>query len=193
VRFFYSSVATDLLRDRSGRPAGVVITNRSGRQAIIATVIMGEPFYDPPTSDFIVNNTFWNNGRRGIRLEQGARLVWLRNIFVGQSPDQWLIVQEVTGQKAPWDQTGAIRMADFNLYHNGRVPLLTEHEGGEHDLFADPKLVDPTNGDFTLTPDSPARNAVPESWVALPPIPFAAAVDKQRLTLGAPAETAMPK
>lgn len=163
------------------------------KDGIIATVIMGEPFYDPPTSDFVVNNTFWNNGRCAIRLEQGARLVWLRNIFVGQSPDHWLIVRETTGQKAPWDQSGAIRMADFNLYHNGRVPLLTEHEGGEHDLFAAPKLADPENGDFTLSPDSPALRAVPEAWNALPPIPFAVNVDERWRTLGASEETAKPR
>jgi len=161
----------------------VIYCNKKG--GIIATSIMGEPYYDPPTSNFVVNNTFWHNGRHAIRLEQGSRLAWLRNIFVGHGPDQWLILRESTSQKAPWDQSGAIRMADFNLYHNGRVPLLNEHEGGEHDQFADPKLVDPANGDFTLAPDSPARNAVPESWAACPPIPFG--VDPQACwrTLGA--------
>ena len=129
--------------------------------------------------------SIWRNGRQAIRLEQGARLVCLRNIFVGQSPDQWLIVREVTSQKAPWDQSGAIRLADFNLYHNGRVPLLNEHEGGGHDRFADPKLVDPEDGDFTLAPDSPARNAVPESWTGMPPIPFAVGAQEGWRTLGA--------
>ncbi len=161
----------------------VIFANRNS--GIKATVNMGEPFYDPPTSNFVVNNTFWRNGRHAIRLEQGSRLVWLRNIFVGQAPDQWLIVREVTSQKAPWDQSGAVRMADFNLYHCGRVPLLTEHEGGEHDRFDDPRLVDPENGDFTLAPGSPARHAVPEGWIALPPIPFAAGVDGRWRTLGA--------
>ena len=161
----------------------VIYANKKG--GVVATVKMGEPFYDPPTSNFIVNNTFWHNGRHAIRLEQGARLVWLRNIVVGQSPDQWLIVREVTSQKAPWDQSGAIRMADFNLYHNGRVPLLNEHEGGEHDRFADPKLVDPENADFTLAPESPARNAVSESWAGMPPIPFAVGAQDGWRTLGA--------
>ena len=169
----------------------VIYANRKG--GVLATVIMGEPFYDPPTSNFVVNNTFWCNGRQAIRLEQGARLVWLRNIFVGESPDQWLIVREVTSQKAPWDQSGAIRMADFNLYHQGRVPLLTEHEGGEHDRFADPKLVDPANGDFTLAPDSPARSVVPESWAAFPPIPFALGVQEGWRMLGASEAVTRPR
>jgi len=169
----------------------VIYANRNG--GILASVFMGEPFYEPPTSIFIVNNTFWHNGRQAIRLEQGARLAWLRNILVGDSPDQWLIVREVTDKKAAWDQSGAVRMADFNLYGNGRAPLLNEYEGGEHDLFADPRLVDPNNGDFTLAPDSPAREAVPKNWAALPPVPFAVGVDDAWRTLGASEDVSKPR
>ena len=76
-------------------------------------------------------------------------------------------------------------MADFNLYHQGPVPLLTEHEGGEHDIFPDPRLVDPEAGDFNLKSDSPAINAIPKDWSSLPPIPFAASDNEQARTLGA--------
>lgn len=40
VSFLYGSYATDLLRDAQGKPAGVVIGNRSGRQAVLAKVIV---------------------------------------------------------------------------------------------------------------------------------------------------------
>lgn len=40
VPFLYWSFATDLLRDAQGKPAGVVIENRSGRQAVLAKVII---------------------------------------------------------------------------------------------------------------------------------------------------------
>ena len=40
VQFLYSSYATELLRDAEGRPAGVVIANRTGRQAVLAKVII---------------------------------------------------------------------------------------------------------------------------------------------------------
>lgn len=40
VDFLYSSYATDLITDRKGNPAGVVISNRSGRQAIIAKIVI---------------------------------------------------------------------------------------------------------------------------------------------------------
>jgi NADPH-dependent 2,4-dienoyl-CoA reductase/sulfur reductase-like enzyme len=40
VRFLYGCCATDLLRDDRGRPAGVVIANRAGRQAVRAKVVI---------------------------------------------------------------------------------------------------------------------------------------------------------
>jgi len=40
VTFLYASYLADLLRDADGKPAGVVIANRSGRQAIPAKVII---------------------------------------------------------------------------------------------------------------------------------------------------------
>ena len=40
VRFLYGAVATDLLRDEKGQLCGVVMTNRAGRQAIIAKTII---------------------------------------------------------------------------------------------------------------------------------------------------------
>ncbi|MBI5396190.1 MAG: FAD-dependent oxidoreductase [Verrucomicrobia bacterium] len=40
VPFLYGSYATELLRDAQGKPAGIVIANRSGRQAVLAKVIV---------------------------------------------------------------------------------------------------------------------------------------------------------
>jgi hypothetical protein len=40
VEFLTHSFATDVLVDKAGRPAGVVIANRSGRQAITAKVLV---------------------------------------------------------------------------------------------------------------------------------------------------------
>lgn len=40
VEFLYGSLATDLLVDGSGKPAGVVMANRTGRQAILARAII---------------------------------------------------------------------------------------------------------------------------------------------------------
>jgi flavin-dependent dehydrogenase len=40
VPFLYASYATELLRDADGKPAGIVISNRSGQQAVLAKVIV---------------------------------------------------------------------------------------------------------------------------------------------------------
>ncbi|MFC1635937.1 FAD-dependent oxidoreductase [Planctomycetota bacterium] len=40
VQFLYGCYATDVLRDNEGRPAGIVMTNRSGRQAVKAKIII---------------------------------------------------------------------------------------------------------------------------------------------------------
>ena len=40
VEFLYGCYATDLLQDGQGRPAGVVLANRSGRQAVLAKVVV---------------------------------------------------------------------------------------------------------------------------------------------------------
>ena len=40
VRFLYSCYATDVLYDNDGKPAGIVMANRSGRQAVKAKVII---------------------------------------------------------------------------------------------------------------------------------------------------------
>ncbi|MDB4582969.1 FAD-dependent oxidoreductase [Draconibacterium sp.] len=40
INFLYSCYVTDLLKDEAGNPAGVVMANRSGRQAIVAKTII---------------------------------------------------------------------------------------------------------------------------------------------------------
>lgn len=40
VQFLYGCCATDLLEDADGRPAGIVLANRSGRQAILAKTVI---------------------------------------------------------------------------------------------------------------------------------------------------------
>jgi len=40
VRFLFGCTATDVLRDAAGRPCGIVMANRAGRQAVVARVIV---------------------------------------------------------------------------------------------------------------------------------------------------------
>jgi len=159
---------------------------------ILLTVFMGEPAYEPPTANFMVNNTFWRNRRPAIRIEQGTRCSILRNILVGSSPDDWLVLREDSQSKSPGEMSGAIRLADFNIYHNGRLPLLREYEGGEHNRETDPLLAAPEKGDFRLAAGSPAREAIPTDWIDLPPIPFGINADPKQRTIGASMEVARP-
>jgi hypothetical protein len=166
----------------------VIYANRG--VGVLLSVFNGEPSYEPPRSNFIVNNTFWGHVEPTIQIEQGARCAILRNVLVGSSPDSWLILRKDGDKKSPGEMSGAIRLADFNIYHNGRTPLLLEYEGGEHDLRTDPLLVAPKEGDFRAAEGSPARNAIPAEWTALPPIPFGVAADPKDTTLGARSDVA---
>ena len=40
VQFLYSCYATDVLRDAAGKPCGIVMANRAGRQAVVAKTII---------------------------------------------------------------------------------------------------------------------------------------------------------
>jgi len=40
VEFLYGCVVTDVLRDDRGRPAGIIMANRAGRQAVVAKVVI---------------------------------------------------------------------------------------------------------------------------------------------------------
>ena len=40
VQFLYNCLPTDLVRDRSGQPCGIVMANRAGRQAVVARAII---------------------------------------------------------------------------------------------------------------------------------------------------------
>ena len=86
VPFLYGSVATELLRDAQGKVAGVVIANRSGRQAVLAKVIidateraniarMAQAEFTPyPTETQIFTRTVVGGGaRKGDTLSQRQR------------------------------------------------------------------------------------------------------------------------
>jgi len=76
-------------------------------------------------------------------------------------------------------------MADFNLYPRARRLCSMSTKEVNTILFADPRLVDPAGGDFWLGEGSPALNAVPKSWLGLPPIPIGTGDDDPWRFLGA--------
>lgn len=103
--------------------------------------------YEPAYEVWVAHNTFWQNGRAPIQLGLKAQAMILRNLIVGNDPQQDGIVR-VDG--------GVIRQADANLYFQARPPLLREYEGGRYEVRGDPLLRDPAAGDFRPGPGSPA-------------------------------------
>lgn len=76
VAFLTSSYPTDLLRDENGHPAGVVIANRSGRQAVLAKVIIDAS--ERATVARMTGATF--------RPYPGGRQTFTRVIIAGEPP-----------------------------------------------------------------------------------------------------------
>lgn len=106
-----------------------------------------EPNYEPPHEVWIAHNTIVGNGRHPIDVDNGSRVMALRNILVG------------TGADAPgvrFGPGGVARLIENNLYHNARPPLLREYEGGAYEVVGDPELADVENGELCPAADGVA-------------------------------------
>lgn len=97
VHFLYSSYATELLTDTDNRPAGIVIANRAGRQAVRAKTIVdatdrawlarlaGAEFAPyPPGEQAFLRTVIGGKPRRGPGLSH--RLISLRRPVGGEAP-----------------------------------------------------------------------------------------------------------
>ena len=89
VTFLTGSYATDLLMDKDGNPAGVVMANRSGRQAVRAKVVIDA------------------TGRASLARFAGAEL----NPF---PPGEYMVTRITVGDKAPDCGGKSIKHADWN-------------------------------------------------------------------------------
>ncbi|MEA3400427.1 MAG: right-handed parallel beta-helix repeat-containing protein [Armatimonadota bacterium] len=106
-----------------------------------------EPSYEPPHEVWIAHNTIYRNGRGQIDANIGSRLMILRNIIVGNDPDQPGIL---------FARGSAARQVEGNLYWQAQRPLLREYEGGRFSRVAEPMFADPEGGDFRPREGSPA-------------------------------------
>lgn len=70
VDFLYGSYVTDVLRDRGGKPCGVVIANRSGRQAVVAKIIIDATDYARVCRMAGCESAPWSGGK--VRFERAV-------------------------------------------------------------------------------------------------------------------------
>jgi flavin-dependent dehydrogenase len=70
VQFLFASYVTDVLRDNGGKPCGVVIANRAGRQAIVSKVIIDATEHAWVCRQVGCESAPWSGGN--IRFDQGV-------------------------------------------------------------------------------------------------------------------------
>jgi flavin-dependent dehydrogenase len=98
VAFLTGSYATDLLRDADKKPAGVVIANRSGRQAVLAKVVI-----DATERGTVAR---WSGARFRPGSEQPQRVT--RVIIAGDAPSS----KDVTVRQLPGDYDSPVTAGD---------------------------------------------------------------------------------
>lgn len=169
VPFLYWSYTTELLRDAQGNPAGVVISNRSGRQAVLAKVIIdatdravvarmaGASFteYLPGSQEFtrvVVGGP--------VRESQGMRL--------RQRPEP-LTIKDRRGSVLP------VHEYQFDLQmRGGSFPAFAEAEQSARDLTWSPEAVDGAEVLFQVPPDHlRGREALAGAWPGAEAVPLA--------------------
>jgi hypothetical protein len=144
VAFLYGCLATDVLRDDQGRPAGIIIANRAGRQAVIAEVIIDAT--DRATVARLAGTAFRP-------YPKGPQV--FRRVIVGGKPastpdaDVRPVKVEVGDEGYPVHEvTLRIAMAD------GRYRSFAEAEQRAIDATFDPNQVDASEFLFQVPPDS---------------------------------------
>ena len=160
IDFLYSSYVTDIIKSESGEPAGVVIANRSGRQAIIAKIIIdatpralcarlaGAPFdsFHPGKKAFhftVVGNDLKKSGEFSAEVKSDT-------INLKLSPEIYeksVLDKEVEIQYQAIEYTLQIDMKD-NSY-----PSFAKAEQISRDLTWDPNQVEASDLLFQNPPD----------------------------------------
>lgn len=102
VTFLFSSYATDVLRDASGNPCGIVMANRSGRQAVIAKVIIDA------------------TDRAGVARLAGAKF---RPYPAGDHTFQWVVIGGLPHEGAK------ARVRTIDPPFQGPAPVSKKHKG----------------------------------------------------------------
>ncbi len=139
VAFMLASYVTDVLRDRSGQLCGVVLANRSGRQAIVAKVVIDATDYAWVCRRADCACATWTGGlvrfERNVLLEKKARwpFVWSKKPSVGRTNFETGIVE----QELPMRDLSFVSLASAEHLLRDKTPSKKLLRGAES-LFCVP-------------------------------------------------------
>ncbi len=167
IDFLYSSYVTDIISDSSGKPAGVVIANRSGRQAIKAKIIIDATHFAVAARLAGAEFSGYPSGIQEFRhIVVGNQPMEINGMEVRQLPEP-VVVKDKT--YTALEYTLKLEMKDGSWASFCRA----EHEA--RDLTWDPGQVDAGDLLFQVPPDHISGQ---DKWTR----PFA---DSNKIELGA--------
>jgi len=163
VQFLYGCYVTDVLRDGEGRPAGIVMANRAGRQAVRAKVIIdatdrataarlaGAKFKPYPSGKRAFKRVTFG-GRAGERTGATYRTIPLGRVVLGKGGDFYEYALNIAMKDASFASFASADQEARNItWHDGQV-------GGADALFQVPP--DPMTGRKSLSGEWPGAAKV---------------------------------
>lgn len=159
VHFLYSSYATDVLRDGEGQPAGIVMANRSGRQAVKAKIIV----------DATERASIARIAGASVRPYPAGPQAFKRIVVSEEKvPDE-----DIQARKMPSPiqvETGPPRNAiEYTLkipMKDGSFASFAKAEQIARDKTWDPTVVDASETLFQIPPDPiKGKTSVPGAWI----------------------------
>jgi len=174
VRFLFGCYATDVLRDAEGRPCGIVMANRAGRQAVLARVIV-----DATDRAWVARMA----GAERRPCPAGER-AFTRVVIGGATPAGEGVTARATGLRvagpSPRGSKGGGRPSHEVIecalalpMPNGGFAALAEAEQRARDLTYGPQQVRAADSLFAVPPDSVVgRAAFRGEWPGVERLPL---------------------
>lgn len=136
----------------------IVATSGSVIGCLVVGGQYGVQFINAGANGLVMNNTFYDTTAQGVRINNGAAVVVLNNIFA--------LATGAVGLYA--ETTGSFMYNDYNCFieSDGTALTVGSHGSGyeapvigPHSIALDPLFVNPADGNFRLQDNSPAFNA----------------------------------
>ncbi|MCX8037492.1 MAG: FAD-dependent oxidoreductase [Candidatus Sumerlaeia bacterium] len=149
VEFLFSCYATDVLRDAAGNPAGIVMANRAGRQAVVAKVII-----DATDRAWVARMAGGQFGKFPAGLQTVRRVVIGGEPRTGENVTARRIEPGFTVKEKAGEKTYPIYDYEVRLYmKDGDFPSWAEAEQVARDLTYHPDQEFTSDDLFQIPPD----------------------------------------